>query len=259
MKEAIRSWLRARGFHWQNLSDGDIKRPGWVHGRAWLNLTRDERNGPRLNVEWNHGRLGLDALVNLDREEHRVSLHLAIPGGSWWLSVEGLPRALFDVLPFDMRRTEYKYMGSHRSIGFRVFDGAVWFSLWEDMHEWRHNDPKWWRARIGLDDVANLLFGAEQYSTETIEERDIEIPMYEGATKAKAKRTLSKWTRPRWPWAPFSKQRVGVSIDIPDGIRTNHKGPLFGISTPAKTIAEGIGAVVASVVRSRGQYTSEAP
>lgn len=255
----IRAWLEERGFHWQNLSDGDIKRPGWVHGRAWLNIFAGDRRGPRLNVEWSHGKAKLDALVNLDRDDRELMFHIAVPGASYYLTFEGLPRALFDALPFDMRRTEYGYMGSHRSVGLRVFDSAVWFSLWEDMHEWRHNDPWWWRGRIGLDDVANFLFGKEQYSTEVIEERDVEIPMYEGAAKATAKRTLSKWTRPRWPWAPFSKQRIGVQIDIPDGIRTNHKGPLFGISTPAKTIAEGIGVVVASVVRSRGQYTTERP
>jgi hypothetical protein len=114
-------------------------------------------------------------------------------------------------------------------------------------------------ARIGLDDIADMLFGKQKYSTETLEERDVEIPMYEGAHAAKAKRTLSKWTRPRWPWKPFSKQRVGVSIDIPQGIPTDHKGPLFGISTPARTIAEGIGHTVSSVLRSRGQVTAERP
>lgn len=260
----IREWLERHAFHWQNLNDGDfgdydMKRAGWVHGRAWLNLLADDEHwrGPRINVEWSHGKLKLSAQLNFNRDEREVMLNIGIPGASYYVTLQGVPASLLDRLPFKARRTEYSYMGSHRSIGFRVFDGALWLSLWEDMHEWRSSDPKWWRARIGLDDIADFLFGKVEYSTETIEERDVEIPMYEGVHQAQAKRTLSKWTRPRWPWKPFSKERVGVSIDIPKGIRTNHKGPLFGISTPAKTIAEGIGHVVSSVLRTRGQYVSK--
>lgn len=253
----LRSIFNRLGFHFHTTNDNE--RPGgrrghiFWHGRATLGL------GPRrptLQASWHHGEVHADAVIYLNRDDGEVTLHFGVPGGQYWFRIADLPSRWLAWLPFKSHRTEYNYMGGHRSIGIRTFGGAIRLSLWNDDYEWRSGDPKWWDIRVGLDDVANLLFGRDRYSTETLEEREVDIPTLEGPVPAKAKRTLSRWTRPRWPWAPFSKERLGVTIDIPGGVETDHKGPMFAMSTSATSIAEGIGQVAGEVVYRRGQYTA---
>lgn len=244
-------------FHWQNLSDAPGReRRGFWHGRAWLHFGRRSV----AKIEWTHGKLGLALTLDFDRSEREAHIHVAAPGFSYYVGAEGLPARLFNALPFKYRRTEYNYMGDHRSIGVRFFDGKLWWSLWEDRHEWRHSDPKW---MSGSFDFVKALLGDTDYSRRVIEERDVMIPMPEKSYPAKAKLEVATWIRSRWPWGPFSKRGTYVQIDIPGGIGIPGKGEnswdcgddaLFGLSTKARTIEDGIGHVVASALSTRRKY-----
>lgn len=249
-------------FHWQNLSDTPGReRRGFWYGRAWLHL---EENGRRVvRFEWCHGKPGLALELRLDRDDREACLHVAGLGFSYHLGYDGLPAWLLARLPFSHNRTRYKYEGSERNIGVRVFDNAVWLSFWQDAMSWQHDDPWWYSGRLGLDDIANAIFGKVKYSTRDLEVRDIEIPMPERSYAAKATRQLARWTRPRWPWRPFSKERISVTVDIPGGIGMPGKGEnsydcgpdaLFGMGTNAQTVEDAIGNVVASVFRTRLKY-----
>lgn len=248
-------------FHWQNLSDAPGReRHGFWHGRAWWCLRDDEgrRSFPlAARLEWSHGKLGFALTLDLDRDDREVTLHVAVPGASYFATLCGLPPWLLKRLPFSLGRTQYKYQGGNRSTGIRVFDDAIWLSLWEDRDEWNSKDPKWMRATIRPLDI---IFGKSKYANRVIEERDIAIPMPERMYPAIAKLEVASWIRARWPWRPFSTVRTRVSIDVPGGIGIPGKGEndydigddaVFGQTCVARTIEEGIGSVVASVLETR--------
>jgi hypothetical protein len=257
-------------FHWQNLSsEVGRTRHGFWHGRAWLNGFESLPH-TGLRVEWSHGKLGLGVELNFERDEREVQLHVAGPGFSWWLALEGAPSALLGLLPFSYRRTEYNYQGSDRSIGFRVFGKAIWFSLWDDRMESRSSDPWWMRGRFGLDDIADFFFGKTQYSSRPISTHEVKIAMPEKSYDAIVTIDASSWIRPRWPWRPFSMFRVGSDVKIEGGIPIPGKGEnswdigddaVYGFTSPAKTVEAAIGNVVSSVLRTRmkriGRHTME--
>lgn len=240
--------------HWQNLSDTPGKeRHGFWHGRAWLRFSEHARQS--LRIEWLHGRISAGMSLRFDRSEREAQVHIALPGFTYYLSVDGLPRRLFELLPMKWKREEHG--GYERQIGVRFNDGAIWVDLWSDPMDWRSSDPKWMQFSIHLDD---LIFGKTKYSTRTLEERAIKIAMPEGMYDATAKREASSWLRPRWPWRPFSKRRITVQIDIPTGIGIPGKGEnswdcgddaIFGKSCSAETIEEAIGKVIASALKTR--------
>lgn len=261
MMATAREYISRMHWHWQNLNDApDSSGSPWVHGRAWLHL--GERR-PDFRVEWLHGRLKLNAMLTLDRDERSVTLSVAIPGASYHLTADGLPAKLFARLPFRAwGRDRYNYEGSERAIGIRVFDSAVWWSIWEDDNDWRCSDPKWIRGRLGLNDIAKFLFGKETYSTTVVETRDVRIPMPEGAYDGVATRDIARWSRPRLP-KMFHRTRMSVNIDIPKGIGVPGKGEndydmgddaIYAQSTTCSTIEEAIGKVVASALRTRMRH-----
>lgn len=253
---AFKNWLEERGihWHWQNLSDAPGKeRRGFWYGRAWLHL-----NGRRaIGVEWNHGRLAAAVSLRFDTTDREVQVHVAGPGFSYFVSYEGLPASLFDRLPMKFGHSSYGY---EREIGIRANDGSIWWSLWADPMCWNSRDPKW---MSGSFDVIKFLLGDTDYGRRVIEERDVMIPMPEKSYPAKAKLEVAHWIRPRWPWAPFSTRGTYVNVDIPGGIGIPGKGEnswdcgddaLFGLSTKARTIEEGIGKVVESALTTRRKH-----
>lgn len=258
------SKLRELGYRFrsQNLnerrdgSDG----PKFAHGRASF-VTYERNDLPGLEVEWVHGDLALDLQLELDRDDREITLKLGVPGGKYYVSLKNVPRALLELLPFDFGG--HGCYGSPRAIGVRTFGGAVWFSVWETVHMSSHRDPWWMRGRIGLDDVADFLFGKTKYSKQVLEERTVKIPMPEGTYDATVTIELARWTRARFPWRPLSKQRVGSDVKIPQGIGFPGKGEnswdcgddaLFGISCRATTVEAAIGETVASALRNRQRY-----
>lgn len=247
----------------QNLNEkpGDVLGSIWKHGRAWLHRVVDGESKwpPLATFEWSHGRTSLAATLHFNGGEREVTAHLAVPGGSYCATFV-MPRWLVERLPWKAHGRKGGWDGVDRNIGIRVFDGAIWLSLWEDGMSWRSDDPWWTRATIRLDD---LLLGKAKYATREISKREVKVPMPEGSYDATATLEHATWTRPRWPWRPFSKELLRVKIDVPKGIGHPGKGEnsydcgpdaTYGISTPARTVEEGIGKLVASVLRDRVRY-----
>jgi hypothetical protein len=272
--QRARSWLLDHGvsLSTQNLNEkpgaAGAERYGSMlaNGRAWLRrLTADgeDYKPGAIRVEWVHGkRVGWGAEIAFDPEDREVTVAFGLLGAHYWISLTALPARLFELLPMNAHRPGRKYPHERR-IGLRFHNGAAWFAFWEDEMEWRSKDPWWMRGRVGLDDVADIVFGKIAYSHQVLETRPVSIPMPEGVHDAIAKRTLSRWVRPRFPWYPVSRESYGVQIDIPKGIGHPGKGEdahnvgddaVFGISTDASNVEEAIGKLVASVLRSRMRY-----
>ncbi len=259
----IRQALETFGinWHWQNLNEkrGDKLGPGWRHGRAWFK----RRGNLQLRVEWVHGKADLRCMLSVDPQENELQLGIAIPGLTYYVAIGGLPRALFDALPMNVHREQRKY-ADERRCGFYVHDASLWIMLWVDEMESNSRDPWWMKThRFGLDDIASKIFGKVRYATEVIESRDVEIPMPEGVHAATVNIERATWTRPRWPWRPFSRERIRADVTIPKGIGFPGKGEnsydcgddaMYGMTMPASTVEEAIGKVVAGALRNRIRY-----
>lgn len=145
--------------------------------------------------------------------------------------------------------------GERRRLSLTFHDGAMWWCIWRDDDSWSRDVPKW---RDGNFNPMNTVFGRQKCSTETLEIRDVLVPMPEKAYPATAKLEEYTWKRPRWPFAKTMKR---VTIDIPGGIPFAGKGEnswdcgddaTFGITTgECRTIPEGVGILVGSCLRTR--------
>lgn len=153
---------------------------------------------------------------------------------------------------------KYTGYGSGRELSLTFHDQAVWWHLWVDRDSWSSDRPRW---RDGNLHPLDVVFGRMNCTTETLEEREILVPMPEKSYSATAKLERYTWKRPR---SPLSKQMLRVSIDVPKGIPHEGKGEnswdcgadaTFGITTgECKSIPEGVGILVGSVLRSRVRY-----
>lgn len=214
-----------------------------------------------LRFEWSAFQNTCAATLDLDVSERRLVWHLALP---FLFSVFiGMRMPVWVTrLPFKHRRAGYDYQGLHRAVGVRVFDSAIWWSLWEDINEMRSCDPWWYRGRLGLNDIATLLFGRERVECATIEEKLTLIDMPERKYPATFKRERMVWTRPRLPRF-LSHARITSSVDVHGGVPIPGKGEnswdcdddaLFSQSSAAATEAEAVASFCAAVMRDRERY-----
>lgn len=248
----IRKLLEKYEIHWHRSNENDLKHPIW-HGRAWLHTPYGV-----FRFEWLHGKFSARAIIDVDPEEREILLGVALPGFTYYLGIP-VPRNLFARLPMNAYRKERKYP-NERSIGIRVFDGAIWWSIWEDQMESRSNDPKWMR---GCWHPLDTILGKTKYASTTLTESEVMIPMPEGEHTARVTLTQDSWTRPRFPFWPFRKEMQRARVDIPKGIGIPGKGEnswdcgddaVYGLTTQASSVEEAIGKVVASALRDRIRY-----
>ncbi len=141
-----------------------------------------------------------------------------------------------------------------REVSVRLHGGSLYWNFWTPSMEWSSKTPRW---RNGSFNFVDLVLGRSKYSEREVETRDVLVPMPEGAYPAKAMLREDTWRRPRWPWA---RRLMRVSIDIPGGIPKPGKGEnswdcgddaTMGITTPARSIPEGVGRLVGSVLSDR--------
>lgn len=202
--------------------------------RFWVYAGKSYRTMFRLEASWAH-QLGLG--LELDADDEDWTLGLRFP---WllclWLSTPG-PK-----------------IRKQHAISLTLHSGALWWKLWTPTMEWSSKTPRW---RDGSFDFADFFLGRAKCSHQTIEEREILVPMPEKSYPATATLAEWVWKRPRW----FAKRLKRVSIDIPGGIPFPGKGEnswdcgddaTFGITTgECRSIAEGVGQLVGSVLRDR--------
>jgi hypothetical protein len=232
--------------------------PMWRHGRAWVRLYRSaadrktDRSEPllRLGVSWSLLRRqhSLGGSVYLDSGEGEVTASLRVPRAGIYITLE-LPRAL-------RQRIGYR---DERELGVTFHDGALWFKLWNDPHDW-HSSTPFSDARsskrqpvLHLDD---LLFGKVSYRTIDLETQEGTLQL-DGGYEVKARRFMSEWKRPRWP---VPQRIMRVEIEIPGGIPIPGKGEnsydceddaIYGRTSPAASIDEAAHTLIADVLETR--------
>lgn len=125
--------------------------------------------------------------------------------------------------------------------------------LWNGLHV---------RLRLRLRD---LLLGRRKYTSEVVEERDVEIPMPDANYHAVWRHHRDTWKRPRWPWPMV---RDSSEIEIPRGYPVPAfagKGEnswdcdddgFFSSRGPYRSPAESVGEYVKSVLRQRERHGS---
>lgn len=172
--------------------------------------------------------------ISFTRGSRSLTFHLAVPYiFSVWLKFGKI----------------LKYTNNKKELSISAHGDCIWLQLFTDPMDGKNHVFHW----------KDFLLGKSQYSTKEIETRNILVPMPEKSYEATAKLFESSWKRPRG----FVKKITRVEIDIPGGIPHEGKGEnswdmghdaTFSMTTPAKTIALGVGNLVGSVLNSRVKY-----
>ncbi len=266
-------------FHSNNLNDLPGDRQGSIlkHGRCWLNNSHEYmRYDGKLHykedtwgimVEWLFGghHCSINFHLGTGDVDEDLGLSFCIPYVlNLWMEIKApwIKRLCYRVLP--IRHYNYKDDGSHssrigsdREISIRVFDWAIWWSLWMPVDECRLDEP--WYRRENFRPI-DFLFGRQDYSARVIDEGVCVIPMPEGCYIATYKTKFCEWTRKR---SPFKETRFRTEVDIPGGIPVPGKGEnswdceddaVNRVSFPGRTKWEAISGIVETVMRDRIRY-----
>lgn len=234
-------------FHSQNLND-EIPKKYWLNGRCWIGQSF------QWNIEWTLPSRGFDISLDLnDYGETAIRVRISLWLFSLYIGIEWQP--LYRLLEKITRRKGQKYTNG-RCIGISWYAGTLNIDLWYDPMEWRSGDPKWWHMSF---DFNHLLKGKPKFSEETLETREILVPMPEKAYKATATRTVRRWKYPRW----FTSEVMSVNLDFEEGVPFEGKGEnswdcgpdaTSSFSCPAKTIPDAVGEFVGSLLNRRIRY-----
>ncbi len=221
-------------WHGQNLNEKRndygkvIWRGHWFwHGRGWLHIgdRATESTHTTLGLEWGFGKQHRLCMFTLDLnggDGDQIGLSLGIPCLIWLsFSVEG--RWLRPIMPGEWRDSSINpgkqfWMPIERSMGIRIFDSAIWFSLWENPMESSCCDPWWWAFNFSPVD---FFLGRSEYSKHELKTGMVDVIMPEGNYPAQYTIFESTWKRPRWPW---SKHMIRAMIEPQTPIPVPGKG-----------------------------------
>lgn len=273
---SIKRWLYQHGVRWhaQNL-DRDGRGSMWKEGRAWLNVFAGDgetghgyRELVEIHPEWHLGRpshIGLGLEIGGGDSDREVKLHVGLPLATFWLHVDGLPRAwAHRILP----GRPYSYTDHHgvthhtkiteaREVRLDWHSNALWWSLWHSTMEWRSDTPRW---RHGSFHPIDVLLGRHHYSHSALKTVETLIPMPEASYPATVTLQELTWSRPRWP---FKVRRASAQIDIPGGIPVPGKGEnswdcgedaILSMGADGHSLANAVAAVVKSATETRIRY-----
>jgi len=146
-----------------------------------------------------------------------------------------------------------------KEVSVSIHKDCIRWNLWTPTMAWSSETPK---RRNRSFYFIDFILGRYKYSVVEIESRDVLVPMMERSYKGKATLEVASWKRPRWP---FTKRANRVEINMDDGeqIPVMGKGEnswdcgedaIYGTSTHAKTIEQGVGSLVESVLSKRRRY-----
>jgi len=147
-----------------------------------------------------------------------------------------------------------------KEIGWSIHDWTLWVDLWANKNSWSSTDPKWWSFNININ-PKTLILGEVVYSSELLNEKEVNVPMPEKSYKMNVKLTEDSWTHKRIPL--FTKKILRAECDLKEGIPFPGKGTasyncgedaLYGYSCKASTFEEAIGEVVTTVLTNRRRY-----
>lgn len=246
--DKLNRWLeyardRKVWWHSQNLLKD---KPMWKHGRAWLHTWRLE-----WRVEW-----------SLLKEAHHCSLEVSMGGEHDIQFSIGIPYLInlyltvSHLFPYSWLPREWD-----RTTGIRIFEGYIWFNIWNDNSWAGHGKPKWQDFCINVPD---FLFGRSKYNARTIERVESKVTLPEGDYPVTVEMKECTWKRPRWPKIDRVIRAEVEPIDQKRGI-PSHAGKgecewdldddaLFSSTVVASTPQEAVEKVAAGILRDRQKY-----
>jgi len=230
-------------WHWQNLNERHEggTGSGWQHGRAWL--WRGDTNVAYASWHFRaDGDVGLTvtrAGTYSDRESD-VLVGVDFLLVSFWIGVSA------------------RWLRSRRPAGDARKYGLTYSAEHDHLHwswgasEFGDGRPSWRSRGWFLRDV---LLGRAKYASTPYRREAVTIPMPEAAYPAVVTLEKATWKRPRWPWA---RTVYRASVDIPGGVpcpgKRDDDDGLYGLTRPARSVAEAIGACVESAERMRRRH-----
>lgn len=227
---------------------------GW-HGRFTLYL--DESGRRVFSVEYHVPSHHISVRFHAGHDEAPIKASFNVGLFGVYLGVEHpafakVRDAVIRMWP--LKRQLSKYSG--RDFSLAVHDHAVWWTVGADDAGWASETPRWrqgsWHP-IGRN--------MRQGEPELIEEREVLVPMPERSYRAKARLERTNWGFSKLP-RRFDRVDRHVHINMLDGEQIPFPGKgenswdcgddaVFSISVPGDSIEDGIGEIVASVLRSR--------
>lgn len=233
---------------WQDLNDSPIKKY-WKHGRAWIG---------RFHFEWSIPTHFLHFSVGINGGDSNRNLTFAVACKVF--SIYASMRFVhFRVGHWSTYSDKPFFIHEEREFKISIHDGSLWLRLWGDPMGGWSRDMSWWLVNHCFNPM-DFFFGMDKYTTKSLKTGECLIPMPEGSYPATYDLFVSTWKRPRWP---FKRQLQRITIDIKKGIPFEGKGEnswdcgedaTFGITCMARTLEEGIGELVATVLQSRQRY-----
>lgn len=255
-------------FHYINEKDMNRRNKSMVHGRVFWHFKKDNNE---IYAEWVLGSKVFDLGFTVSKSyvsEHTMSFVFAIPpvalywGFTWkWLEDRNWWKKL-------VKEDESKIMGSFSGktytkhaerlvFSFRIFAWTIWGDFYKNENESKSSDPWWMDWSFNIPD---FFLGKSKYTTETLEERDVKIPMPEKEYDAKVKIFKSTWKRSRW-FIP--REAVRASVEMEEPIPHPGKGTcgyncgedaLYGGTFCVTNVADAICEVIKSVTKYRLTY-----
>lgn len=242
-------------FHWQNLNDKPGGRTGspLLHGRAWLHVGPRDRENSVINWEWHLGSRRCAVGFSAHRSDGvGVQLSIAVPLlCSLYLTLDGglFARVAHAILP------SVGYEG--RELSIRLFDWAVWWSIWTDPMSWSSRTPKW---RNGSWHFLDTFLGKQKYEQRELQTVTAMVPMPERSYPAVITLREDTWKRRLW----FPRRLLRAYIDLKanpipvPGKAENSwdcgEDATWGLSCQAATVEEAIAATVETAMGTRRRY-----
>jgi hypothetical protein len=146
-----------------------------------------------------------------------------------------------------------------RSFSIAIHDSALWWHIGVDRDCWSSKRPKW-RDSCWYP----LGFFMRRGEPEVIEQRDVIVPMLERSYRGSATLERSRWGFQKLPsWLDRVLTHAQIEMHKGEQIPFPGKGEsdwdcgenaTFSMHCPARTIEEGVGTIVASVLRRRHDH-----
>ncbi len=209
----------------------------------------DDASGNVYGLRLSFCSLARLTLAKLDVDDDHVRATLALYGPYVALSVEPPVRVMRKLRAL-LRIPGYE----PRTLGVHFHDLAVWWDVWANSHHWTSDTPRW---RDGSWHPLNTFFGRENYESTLVEKADVIVPMPEKGYAGTVEIRRDTWKRPR---SPFTRVVHRAHVEMKEPIPVPGKGEnswdcgedaIHGITTPAKSIVEGIVAIMNSAKRDR--------
>lgn len=227
---------------------------GW-HGRAALYL--DESCRRNFSVEYHvpSKRFGASFRAGHGESPIGASLNIGLLGvyvSGEHPSLNGLRDLVVRMWPLE--KQAYSFSG--RDFSISLHDHGVFWRIGGDDMGWSSSTPRW---RDGA--WHPLGHYMRQGEPELVEEREVLVPMPERSYRAKARLERTRRGFGKLP-RTFDRVDYHVTLEMLPGEQIPFPGKgensydcgedaAFGMSAPGRTIEDGVGALIASVLRDR--------